>query len=221
MTSMMNNLVVTNIKQLYSAMNSVNNLALSSGSSGSVENVPDTLVLRDSDGEINVGTLNSDSVNILEDGSLFLPTSGGSPSNLNYYEQHLFMMNFSLGGTSISNTDVSLIRCGRMVTMTVNGANRTATYSGNGYIIGGIESSIPERFRPIINEIIVGIMVINNGNDLPGFVTVSSDGSLLLKVNASANYYANSSYDTDNFYGGVGVNIGFHSFSMSWNIMAD
>lgn len=211
-------ILTSNLRNIYKSIDGINDQItelLESGSNGEVENVASTIVQRGEDSEINVSTVNTNSI--------YLETSGGSSAALDYYEQRLHGITFELNSVNIGTAYIGLIRCGRLVTMTVPGLTRTATYSGNGYIVNsdGEDDTLPERFRPVNGNIVMGIKVVHNGSQLPGFVTIANSGTFTISIDASANFYLNDSYSTDNFYGSGSSSMGFIGFSLSWCLLVD
>ena len=134
------------------------------------------------------------------------PTSGGTGTALNYYEECPHTTNFQNSGNasnSVSNIAVKLTRIGRMVTMYLPQTQVTLTVS-----TGTIDmvTAIPSRFRPAndMNLSYRGINAGSNGSVPYHLFIVASTGASSLKTN-----------DGGSFSLGVGGSQQAHGFSWS------
>lgn len=83
--------------------------------------------------------------NLTTTGNLLLPTTGGTASNLNYYEEYSAPFNFSgPWGATVYTRNISITRIGRNCTMRIDAIIQTASVGLS--ISSG--SPIPARFRP-------------------------------------------------------------------------
>ena len=132
--------------------------------------------------------LTSSTINVT---NLFLPTSGGTPSSLNYYEEYSFSDTFNIGLTVVKTSasiTIDIVRVGKQVTIHIPGflfssAGYTTT-SSNLYQTG----IIPTRFLPIR---------VNNNNTSCYYMCVctnnsgTASGTCYLVYNGSTGYNLN------------------------------
>ena len=125
-------------------------------------------------GAISCGTISPQNI--------LLPTTGGTATALNYYEEATTSIALapSIGGAYVYNGNVYIIRIGKIITI------RIPSFSGNtlgGYMIAAAASGIPLRFRPTQN-VVFGIPImmsdgtsgINQNN--PGQLVIYSSGEI-------------------------------------------
>ena len=141
--------------------------------------------------------------NLAVTGGLKLPTTGGTASSLNHYEEFSFTTNFG-GCASYPGVNVKLVRVGRLVTMSVTSyTNFLATSTG--YFVS--MTAIPSQFRPTFEQHQrIGIYRTAPGDEQStGAVSMTSAGII--------------SVGTDKYYGfTAGTYGGFAPFGMSWVI---
>ena len=121
-------------------------------------------------------------------GGLYLPTSGGTPSNFNYYEEALSLsttfQSSGGGGTSTTITQY-LTRIGNMCFIFCP----TIRINANGYNITSSITIIPSRFRPT-SEQTNNIQTVNIGAmlDTGGMVIKTDGGMRLYKSNSNPSF---------------------------------
>lgn len=109
-------------------------------------------------------------------GSLFLPTSGGTPTGLNVYEVVAFSTTFS-GAFTSGTINCVLLKIGRLCAMFWPGFSGTAT-SGAKLTAG---TAIPSRFLPS-EAVYMGVPVKNNSVTVEGTATLTGLGNLQFSV---------------------------------------
>ncbi len=134
-----------------------------------------------STGSINCGTLSCQ--------NLFLPTTGGTSTALNYYEEATTSIALapSIGGAYVYNGNAYLIRIGKLVTI------RIPAFTGNaqgGYMIAAAASGIPVRFRPVSNAVFAIPIMMSNGTsginqNNPGQLVIVSSGEIRIYSSCS------------------------------------
>lgn len=129
---------------------------------------------------------------------LYLPTSGGTPSNLNYYEEYTFTSNYS-GPFNSTSFDIQIIRCGKMVTLLIPAIGHAGNLT-DGIVTNA--TTIPTRFRPVSSQVYNLCIVAQNGTILttPGMLVISTSGDVLIykDVNSST-FTASSGYQGMNY----------------------
>jgi len=104
-----------------------------------------------------------------------LPTSGGTPGTLDFYEEYTLSSNILYVDNAAQAFGIKVIRVGKTVTLTntvyasgtkVNTTNPT------------VQQSLPARFRPA-TEIYAPWVVRNNGTFVTGAIWIKTDGSIL------------------------------------------
>jgi hypothetical protein len=112
---------------------------------------------------------------------LQLPTSGGTPTTLNYYEEGTFVANFNASaGVSGSNTSktITYTRIGRMVTLYMAGITNM-TSGTTAVLFATAASTVPTRLIPASNLKWPTQAVFNNTfSTTCGEFAVQTDGSL-------------------------------------------
>jgi len=137
---------------------------------------------------------------------IMLPTSGGVPATLNYYEEYTQAGNlFNGSNIYVLNYTIRATRVGNQVTITFPLTIEDISISSAADMV---MVGIPPRFRPVISDIRFPIQVIVNGIPGTGVAVVRTDGTISLKPNI-----ANSSA----FWSGVN-NAGFYAFSVSYTL---
>jgi hypothetical protein len=138
-------------------------------------------------------------VNANFSGNITLPTSGGTASNLNYYEE--YTESHAVSGAFSDTSTLQIVRIGKQVTINVPGYSGTASGSSNTY---GSSTPIPSRFRPVgshtfqlvtyqagaatSSDIFTGVVQIDPSGNLSFFKTV---GSIVSGSNFSATVSGN------------------------------
>jgi len=117
---------------------------------------------------------------------LTLPTTGGTPTSLNYYEE--FDTTIAVTGPWASqNLTVKFTRIGRIVVMTWGDLSVAITVASQK--IASAAGAIPTRFRPVGSE---GFAEIINGassiTEAPGIVKALSGGGIQFAAEADNNY---------------------------------
>ena len=133
-----------------------------------------------------------------------MPTSGGTATNLNYYEEYTDA-SFLFAGpwASAHDTELRIVRIGKVVHITVVGIIQDDNTSA---IISSV-IAIPTRFRPTETTFGGGIQVVNLGNDVQGWYEVGSGGFIdIYRQNGDA-------FSVDSF---SALDTGFRTFSCSW-----
>ncbi len=151
--------------------------------------------------------------------NLFLPTSGGIPTSLTYYEEFKGTVTFTSNAFNGSQTvDMLLTRIGNLVTMQLSGFTATANGVAGSFTTVTSGTSIPTRFRPntLGGDSIFPIQVTDNFLPIIGRFTVTTAGFFTV---------TRSSVSTVNvllniLFNGVGAphfgSLGFSKFSASW-----
>lgn len=156
------------------------------------------------DSALNINNQDLNNVKILNiNDGLFLPTSGGTPAKLDYYETASYTANWT-GPRTVSNT-VSVMRIGNFVYITGGEfglANATATAA---WFFG---TTLPTKFRPPSNRNFL-IIVRNNGQDINGLLQITSGGSIGAYVWNNPNTASFSS----------GTNTSIYGFCVSYSIV--
>jgi len=115
-------------------------------------------------------------------GSLYLPTSGGTQSALNYYEEYTGTTTFSLIWASGSIVSIYIVRIGAMVNLIIkNFSATTNTSSYNHFYNSG--TTIPARFCPTSSNPAFKCLIQNGANSLAdGYLTLSSGGLIVVTL---------------------------------------
>jgi hypothetical protein len=143
---------------------------------------------------------------------LLLPTSGGTPTTLNYYEEAttLIALAPSIGGAYVYNGNVYLIRIGKLVTL------RIPAFTGNaqgGYMVAAAASGIPVRFRPLSNVVYAIPIMISNGTS---GINQSNPGQLVIVSTGEIRIYSSCS-GSGIFTSGVGSGL-LGALVVSWTM---
>jgi hypothetical protein len=134
-----------------------------------------------------------------------LPTSGGTQSNLNYYEELTLTMTFT-GPFSVNQTrDVYLCRAGKCVTFTVQDCISTSPAPAQGGMIITTGAAIPARFLGA-NKCIGCFRVLRSlGTEVIGYADILSDGRIRILLQPGQTF-------------GSSTDVGFGMFSGSWTV---
>jgi hypothetical protein len=117
-------------------------------------------------------------------GNLYLPTSGGTSSALNYYEIYDYATNITGGFTTVANGHVYITRIGFMVNVIIKAMTTTATSSST----ISLSTALPARFSPFSN-VSQPIRIIDNSTYYcTGLVqVVAATGVISMYVDAAGN----------------------------------
>jgi hypothetical protein len=134
-------------------------------------------------------------------GGILLPTSGGTQTNLNYYEEYTHNTNFS-GPVTVGLYGLHLVRVGKMITIYMANSPLLSTVTA-GQLTWNMNTTLPSRFYPVtaVNTVVVG----RNNNVLTLMnVVIDSSGNMIISVALTSSVFAGT--------------IGFNTFSMSWTV---
>jgi hypothetical protein len=119
--------------------------------------------------------------------NLYLPTSGGTASPLNYYEEY-FNNTYTLAGPWGANAVfcvVYLVRLGRIVHIGITSTTGSSTSTSTNIYVTG---NLPSRFCPSITQWYIPMIVINNNTYVCGNATISSGGTFYIYLTGGATY---------------------------------
>jgi len=145
--------------------------------------------------------------------NIILPTSGGTASNFNYYEE--LDTSFNLTSTTFTGNqsiNVYYVRVGKSVTMTVSGFSKNADLAVSGTIVSGA-GAIASQFRPVQDYNATAI-VRNQSTDIVGNVTITTAGTMTWTCCGTSGVRL---VIGGNFTG-AGGNVGIFSTSYSWRV---
>lgn len=117
---------------------------------------------------------------------IYLPTSGGTAAELNFYEEN-YTFNTNVTGiwAAAQNINVIVTRIGNIVTLQLPTTLATATTSA--FIT--FSSALPTRFRPAVLSIIP-IVVRDNTVNKRGSVIIQTNGVLAMGINYYTDVFA-------------------------------
>jgi len=119
------------------------------------------------------------------EGNVYLPTSGGTPSSLNYYEEAPF--SYAVGGALVSlNLTGTFARINGLVVMNFTALSGS---SAGAYTLFMAAASVPVRFRPSV-DVYAGCYIMSNSAVTIGTVKIQSDGAIVFYSGASSNFSA-------------------------------
>lgn len=114
--------------------------------------------------------------------SILLPTTGGIPTPLTYYEEFAGVATFtSTAFTGMQTATMNITRVGKAVSLTLQPFTVTANGSAGGYIIAAA-GTVPSRFLFTLATLpgVFGLFnAFSNGTSL-GFIRIANDGSITL-----------------------------------------
>ena len=99
-------------------------------------------------------------------GSMYLPTSGGTASALNYYEES--SPSVTTAGGLVTTFTINIVKIGKSVTITFPALSSTATASSGIYF-----SNLPTRFGSVISNLYLPCIAYKNGVYQMGCVNIS------------------------------------------------
>jgi len=133
----------------------------------------------------------------MEDG-IKLPTSGGTASSLDYYEEFSDTFTFDFGGnvwTALQTITIKFVRVGKFVNMQFDNNLINTTQAAPGSDIDlWAGSLIPSRFRPFANLTQCGRNIINNTSTIneSASIFIQTTGDITIRQNQTApNWPAN------------------------------
>ncbi len=133
--------------------------------------------------------------------NLLLPTTGGTPSPLNYYEELTLPVTYSGPWAVSQNRDIKITRIGRIVTLLFESVLQVATVNINITVTG----TIPARFRPQStadsNETWYSIPITDNTIVSTVFMSILNTGAITIT----------------HVYSGAGSS-GFNNLSISYSV---
>lgn len=145
--------------------------------------------------------------------SILLPTTGGIPTPLTFYQRITTTITFTSAALVIPRTtSCHLVRIGDTVTMTVRGFGGVG--SGSPGTITG--SAIPTQFRPVEN-VDIPIVVQENGElELAGFFHLATDGTSEMSRGVVTTVLGNDLLAARPFAGTALGILGCQGFTASW-----
>ncbi len=135
---------------------------------------------------------------------VLLPTSGGTATLLNYYEE--LSQTFTFAGVWAANQSVTgkLVRVGKTVTLIIPFVLVAATASAGVAQTAG--TAVPVRFRPNVHTSFI-VRVYNSGAFIYGLLVVQNDGICALYSSANGGSFTS------------GGTAGWDQMSVSWNLL--
>jgi hypothetical protein len=121
-----------------------------------------------------------------------LLTSGGTATNLNFFEEHSYTATWGLSvGASTPTTTITLQRIGSTVVFNP-GALNINSGGGNWFFQLQAGSAIPSRFLPA-SDIYTQVMVTDNGTaqNTPGLLVILTTGIVQLYKDVAGNLFTN------------------------------
>lgn len=144
--------------------------------------------------------------------NIVMPTSGGTASVLNYYEEYVASYIFSgPWGATTYTRNVKAIRIGKNVTLSIDGIFRTGSVAA----VITTSTGLPSRFIPPTStdslEIDLPVTCVNNGIIVNGNLKISNSGILTISCinGAFPLSYGN--------FGNTG-SVGFNNISTSYSV---
>jgi len=181
------------------------NISSSTSNEVVLANSSQTVVRPDGNNTTDLGALSKQFKNLYLGSGAYLPTSGGTAAQLNYYEN--FTGSVVWGGPLVTNVGGTLSweKIGNTVNLTVTGITGTSGASSSGPLSIGA-NAIPARLQPSSNTYFVS-RVIDNNNGVTGVMLVQTDGNITFYPNlALGNFTASST-------------IGFSMTGASYNLV--
>ncbi len=181
----------------------ISNLLISSGTLGSFKATSGSIgILSAATSTISTLAVTSGTVTSLYigTGGIYLPTSGGTPSILNFYEVYTDSTSNGWSGPLGAFTlNIKYVRIGE--TCGISFSNKTGTSSSSAAFVS---STIPTRFRPSQNFIHTFIRVSSGGTQTtPGFIIYDTTAFQIF-LDATQTLFPNS------------TSIGFSQFSWTY-----
>lgn len=126
--------------------------------------------------------------------NLQLPTAGGTPSNLNYYESTVLSQSYTGIWAAPQTGNIFMSRLGDIVTLTFNSVFSNASISS----VIGVTTPLPVRFRPSTNKFFLVSGLDNNADGLTSLV-IASNGTISFSYNYT-NYSGLATVGTSGFF---------------------
>lgn len=135
---------------------------------------------------------------------LFLPTSGGTATLLNYYEE--LSQTFTFAGVWAANQSVTgkLVRVGKTVTLVLPSVYAATNASAN--ILQTAGTAFPSRFRPAVTVSFI-VRMADNSAFVPALMYARSDGLIQAYSNAGGLSFAATG------------SAGWDLVSITWNVL--
>lgn len=111
---------------------------------------------------------------------LLLPTVGGTPALLDYYESGSMAVTWTGAFTTPQPGNVGFSRIGKTVTLFFGTENAAQDSAGSVFLASG---TIPSELQPTINVVCPVAGVSDNGTFVNAAVEITSTGQVLLTVN--------------------------------------
>jgi hypothetical protein len=146
-------------------------------------------------------TLDNGSGQLTVSSGINFPTSGGTPTLLNYYEEYNYTSTFTGCGLVTSAVAIHITRIGRIVTLSTQlDVNWTCVSYGTMVTT----TAFPSRFGVNTNHNHFITSVVNNGTPMPADAYISISNTVFVSGNGSSS----------NFQG----NCSIYRFSTTWSI---
>lgn len=124
-----------------------------------------------------------------------LPTSGGTASTLNFYEEsYSHTVNFS-GPWVATQYTIKLTRTGNMVTAHIPEMQNASTAT----LVITMATVFPARFRPTTSYVCISLALLDNSAEKTGVMTIGTGGSLSIGVNAAGSAFSGTGGTTGNY----------------------
>jgi hypothetical protein len=125
--------------------------------------------------------------------NLFLPTSGGTPSALNVYEQNnVTASTWTFGAATSASTNITLSMIGNLVVLNIPTFTITSVQTST--IVSN--TAIPSRFR-VSTQKLIPCTYHNSGTILTGTLTISTNGTFTFASSAAGNITTTTSFAID------------------------
>jgi len=136
-------------------------------------------------------------------GGLTLPSSGGTASPLNYYEEYTHVTTFTFGSQATTAATFRVVRVGKLVTMTMLTGSQYVDSTSSNHFYSAV--NLPMRFVGGVG-VMVPIVVITGGLYATGSFSLDNQaGAIAIHLSYGQPFPASS-------------NVGFIAFTSSWCI---
>lgn len=118
------------------------------------------------------------SVGVSFNNEIYLPTSGGTPSPLSYYEEYTELVTYAGGFTvNPTNQTVDIVKIGNIINVYIH------PFAGVSNATTAITSStlLPTRFRPVATTTIA-CQVFDNNLRILGYVSILNTGAIFIET---------------------------------------
>jgi hypothetical protein len=132
---------------------------------------------------------------------IYLATSGGTPTELNFYEKYTHTSNFT-GPVTLTNVGMTLIRIGDLVTLTFNALTNSGTSVSATYFT--MSTVLPARFRPAVTQRSGGIFVLS-ATRVNGYISIDTAGNVFIANTNGGNFPSSGT-------------VGWDSHPVSWSV---